>query len=367
MIQRTTLLLLLVVGAFSNAKAQSDTVLFEGLTGDDLITQLIANFVPRRVVNYSGARDIMYSDIYNVNDSITCVYTGHRVYVDPAADPSSFVFMNGSPNGITAEHTWPRSKGADTGDAFSDMHHLFPTRAYVNEVRSNYPFEEIDDEDTDFWYINDQEVRSKPQDHINRYSEYKFGRFEPREQHKGNVARAMFHFYTFYRAQADAADPGFFERQRETLCDWHYLDPIDSLEYARTNRIALYQDQKPNPFVLDCTLARRIYCPDTPGECNNFVVNTAQVVPAAKRHFQVRPNPNSGHGDLRFNLERPSRVSIEIVNLLGQSIEVRSSKDLLPGDYQWDIHMEEPGIYVLLLKVEDAAGRQIYPTRFVVR
>lgn len=364
---RITLLSGLWLSSFFALSAQTDTVLFEGLSGETLITELKANFVPRRVLTYDGARDVMVRDIYNVNDSVSCVYTGHRLYVDPGSDPSGFVFMNGSDNGINTEHTWPRSKGADSGDAFSDLHHLSPARTYVNEVRSNYPFADIEDDDTDFWYINDQELRQKPETNIDAYSEFKFGFFEPREQHKGNVARAMFHFYTFYREQADAADGNFFEKQRATLCDWHYLDPVDEVEYTRTYRIAFYQDQKPNPFVLDCSLARRLYCPNAPQECSSLAVGTESLGEATIPELKVVPNPNAGEGSLQVNLKEASRVSIEVVNLLGQAIEVRSQQNLLPGDYQWDFQLEAPGVYILLLKVENRVGKYVYPTRFVVR
>ena len=43
------------------------------------------------------------------------------------------------------------------------------------------------------------------------------------------------------------------------MFDWHYYDPIDSLENDRTWDIALYQDNIPNPFVIDPTLIWRCY------------------------------------------------------------------------------------------------------------
>ncbi len=43
------------------------------------------------------------------------------------------------------------------------------------------------------------------------------------------------------------------------MIQWNYNDPVDQKEYDRTLKIASYQDYKPNPFVLDSTLARRIW------------------------------------------------------------------------------------------------------------
>ncbi|MDV7400839.1 endonuclease, partial [Arthrospira platensis SPKY1] len=84
--------------------------------------------------------------------------------------------------------------------------------------------------------------------------------FEPREAVKGAIARAMFYFYTMYREEADAADPDFFRQQVQTLCQWHRQAPPDARELARTRAIARHQDGKPNPFVLDASLAERAFC-----------------------------------------------------------------------------------------------------------
>ena len=111
-------------------------------------------------------------------------------------NPIGTLIRNGSSSGINTEHTFPQSKGARNGNARSDMHHLFPARAGVNEARSNYPFGEIKDSRTDRWYYKAITKRSIPTVGIDEYSESIRGLFEPREDHKGNVARAMFYFYT---------------------------------------------------------------------------------------------------------------------------------------------------------------------------
>ena len=54
----------------------------------------------------------------------------------------------------------------------------------------------------------------------------------------------------------------FFDIQKEVLLNWHYSDPVDELEYNRTLAIALYQENHPNPFIQDSTLARRAWFSD---------------------------------------------------------------------------------------------------------
>ena len=239
--------------------AQSEILIFENLLGEELLDEVVDAYKPSVVLSYSNAKDLMYGTIYRENDSVSCVYSGHTIYLPSGVDPSTFLYMNGSTSGINAEHTYPRSKGASEGNAHSDMHHLFPTRSPVNSSRSNFPFGEIEDNLTTSWFYLNVEENETPEVNIDQYSERINGMFEPREDHKGNVARAVFYFYTMYKEEALNADPHFFDLQRETLCEWHRQDPVDLLEWERTYQIAQYQNDLPNPYILDSTLVGRAF------------------------------------------------------------------------------------------------------------
>ncbi|MFQ5447450.1 MAG: endonuclease, partial [Saprospiraceae bacterium] len=239
--------------------AQQHQDVFPGLSGQELLDALVSEYKPTQLLPQAQARDTLFGKIDNHNDSLTCVYTGFTIWLDPAEDPTQAAYMNGGPDAINTEHTYPQSLGA-TGAAAGDMHHLYPTRADVNAGRGNSPFAEIPDSETDEWYYLNQSQSSVPVSNIDLYSERTGTLFEPREDHKGNVARSMMYFYTMYKAQADQAGPVFFEVQRQTLCAWHFLDPVDETEWNRTWKIAEHQSGKPNPFVLDCTLPERTYC-----------------------------------------------------------------------------------------------------------
>ncbi len=258
------------------------------LEGEDLIEALRAAFTPEDILSYGPARDTMYRNIYLVDDSVRCMYTGHSRYLAPNVDPTDFLFDNDNLNGINTEHVYPRSKGADDGNARSDMHHLFPTRALVNSSRGSDAFTEIPDNETLRWFYRDQVEESIPSNR-DVYAEDDNSRFEPREDIKGNVARAMMYFFLIYNEEAMAADPDYFELQRETLCQWHYQDPVDQHEWERTYKIAFYQENKPNPFVLDCTLAGRSFCDSISSDCR--IVHSTDF---DKKEFHVFPNPSSG-------------------------------------------------------------------------
>jgi endonuclease I len=260
--------------------AQNHTPVHTTLTGEALLDQVVADYKTSTVLGYGPARDILYGTIDIKNDSVSGIYTGHKLYLPPGVDPSIHLFMDGNANGINAEHAYPRSKGAREGNGFSDMHHLFPSRTAVNTSRSNFPFADINDSQTASWFYLDESESNVPRVNIDLYSERVNGAFEPRESKKGDIARAMTYFYTMYREEALAADPIFFEGQRETLCRWNREDPVDLTEWERTLMIAEYQDDLPNPFILDSTLVDRAYCE-----------STTAIIEADDDVVELYPNP----------------------------------------------------------------------------
>ena len=91
---------------FSSAlDAQEHIPVFPELEGDQLMERLVSEFKPTVVLNYSQARDTMFRLIDSTNDSLTCVYSGYTIYLDPNQDPTQAAFMDGNSNGINTEHT----------------------------------------------------------------------------------------------------------------------------------------------------------------------------------------------------------------------------------------------------------------------
>lgn len=331
--------------------------IFPALNGTELLNALALNYKPATVLPFNDARDTLFSRIYAHNDSLTCVYTGMTIYLNPALDPTVAAFGDGGINGINTEHTYPQSKGAETGNPRADMHHLYPTRVEPNATRGDFPFSEIPDNQTEEWfYLNQKQTNIPNSSIIARYSEYKDYVFEPREDHKGNVARAMFYFYTMYKAEADLADNAFFESQRQTLCNWHLLDPADQLEAARTWAIAGYQDGKPNPFVLDCTLARRAYCPGLPVDCLSPTASTDLEKIEWFTLENNAPNPFEATTNIRFHTSRDCHVQIEVSDLAGRRIATLSNNNHSPGYYVIPFVTETAGAQMLLYRITVTEG-----------
>ena len=159
------------------------------LEGEALIEHLRTHFSPSQTLDYRGARHEMFSDVDNENGGVVLVYTGE------------FFATTDIPNHniVNTEHTWPQSKfggGSQAGDMKTDLHHLYPTHNRVNGERGNKPFGDIPDAETEQWWRTNRAEFQIPQNNIDGYSESTDELIEPREEHKGNVARSMAYFYS---------------------------------------------------------------------------------------------------------------------------------------------------------------------------
>ena len=224
------------------------------LDSSELINYLNNNYKTNTVLSYNNARDILYSEVdKNLNNNqVKCIYTNYYTTLPNNVDPSTYLYENG----MNCEHLWPQSLGAGSSPMKSDMHHLRPCKENANSYRSNKAFGNSPDNSTSNWLWLANNHSYIPSNNIDQYSENNSSVFEPREDVKGDVARIMFYFYTIYTSEADN---NFFNTQKDILYQWHLNDPANDEEINRTWLIANYQNNIPNPFILDNTLIYRCY------------------------------------------------------------------------------------------------------------
>jgi len=313
--------------------AQSDNI-GGSLTDSPLITYLQSNYYPTSSKNYDTARDFMYGSIDVQNDSVRCVYTGLMAYSDGTTrTPTSDSGLS-----FNTEHTWPQSFYDENEPMRGDIHHLFPVWSSVNSSRSNNPFAEIPDALTTSWWYweNGRSVSEIPTENKDSYSEYYNNLFEPREDHKGNLARAMFYFWTMYYDNAyvvadDNDNQAFFDGMKSTLYSWHILDPVDAAEISRSLAAEAVQGNR-NPFIHDTTLVRRAYFSNDSGngelstddiyisevyEANGGLVKYVELF----NNTSVDINLDSGDWELwRFSNSGTTSTSIDLTGTI-------SSKD----------------------------------------
>lgn len=352
-----TLRILLLCFLSAQLSSQYDHIpVFPTLDGEELKMALIENFKTDQTLTLSQARDTLYKRVYAINNMVSCVYSGFQKSLIDGQDPSQTLFGDGSPLNINLEHSYPRSKGADSGLASSDMHALVPSRVDVNSQRSSDPYGDIPDSSTERWFFEDQTLTTIPSVDMDLYSEDSNEKFEPREDFKGNVARAAFYFFTMYRDEAIQADPDFFATMNEDLCQWHIDDPVDSLEWTRNNIIASYQNDNVNPFVLDCSLSR-LYCDEIPTQC--FTLDTKDL---EDLNYFIYPNLVEPGQPIKIEGEgNLSDLVIKFLNLDGQPISVekiyegRTSIEILAPIIK--------GHYILMLLFD---GSHVYIERILV-
>jgi len=254
----------------------SQEIIGPNLYNQDLINFLQDNYKTNSTLSYNNARDILYSTIdADNNNRVHCIYTNYFVTLPTNVDPSTYLYENG----MNCEHLWPQSmyEIITVNNMKSDMHHLRPCKENVNSYRSNKPFNESSDNSTNNWLWLSYNYSNTPSNNINEYSENGSSIFEPREDVKGDIARALFYFYTIY---INEADNNFFEEQKDILFDWHEQDPVQESEITRTWLIANHQNNIPNPFILDDSLIYRAYFfTGILGDINeDGVVNVADIV-----------------------------------------------------------------------------------------
>ncbi|MVN74899.1 T9SS type A sorting domain-containing protein [Hymenobacter sp. HMF4947] len=230
----------------------------------------------RRELSYADARAKMYNYADNYDNKVVCVYSGYSETV-----PYSFTNTSTSVvTSINCEHSIPQSWFKETVRMRSDMHHLYPTYITWNSNRGSDPYAEIPDAQTRLWMRLTQSQTSIPTTNIDEYSEDTNSQFEPREDHKGNLARTAFYFYTMHAGQPDLVATGHNDintlADLNTLYQWHLADPVDEHERERNRRVAASQGNY-NPYINDPTLVARAWGFAPTGPVISFATATSSV------------------------------------------------------------------------------------------
>ncbi|MFD6446920.1 endonuclease [Promicromonospora sp. NPDC060204] len=150
----------------------------------------------------------------------------------------------GDPDDWNREHTWAQSHGGfgtATGPG-TDLHHLRPTDVTVNSTRGNKDFDN-----------GGSAVAECPDCFTDSDS------FEPADEFKGDVARAL--FYMAIRYEGDDGWPNLelnestsngsvpLHGKISVLLAWHAADPVSAAETRRNDIIYSDWQHNRNPFI----------------------------------------------------------------------------------------------------------------------
>ncbi len=195
--------------------------------------------------NFDETNIANFASINNGNGtrSVFCVYSNYEyVYT------GTFSWLPMSRE-HTYCHSWQPGNPSTSLDEYSDQYHLFPTEQdHANGIRGNHPL-------------------GKVTNVISTFLESKFGTdingkivYEPRDQHKGDAARALLYMSIRYDGingydwsfnwLNNVRLPSLGEAPQDltTLLEWHRQDPPDRWEVDRNNYVQSIQQNR-NPFV----------------------------------------------------------------------------------------------------------------------
>lgn len=276
------------------------------------VADLHALVSPHQMQFYSNYANLMVAqfaarDTVDNQRVITCVYSGeNKVYTEP------FDF---TANGYSREHTYPHSwmptNPAQSLPEYNDYHHLFPTNQnQANAVRSNYPLGEVVNVQSTF-------LGAKYGTDVNGNVVY-----EPRDEHKGDAARAMMYEATSYTT-VSGNNWGFpdpisgsinYGQDQYLLKQWHFQDPPSNYEIARNDYVDSLQDNR-NPFVDSIDFACYINFTNMSYETLGC---TAAVEELLSNAFIVYPNPTSDV--ITLHVDATTIFGYEIVDMQGRVV-----------------------------------------------
>ncbi|MDE6408193.1 MAG: endonuclease [Anaeroplasmataceae bacterium] len=173
------------------------------------------------------------------SENVLCIYTGRSI---PIANQDKGTAGN---NIWNREHAWPNSHGFSSKDyaAYTDIHHLFASEKNINATRGNKDFNNVQNG-------NHDEYGNKWDNTF----------FEPRDEVKGDLARAMFYLVVRYddpnELDLELSETATSSSSNKTgqlgilsvLLEWNILDPVSEEEKTRNEKVYSIQGNR-NPFV----------------------------------------------------------------------------------------------------------------------
>jgi hypothetical protein len=106
----------IIISLIFSINLNAQEILFPGLKGDSLITELKKYYTPKTILPYDQARTKLYNEVFLQNDSLECFYSGYKIPVPSGTNILSWTARYG----IQTEHLFPRSLGSAAMPALSD-------------------------------------------------------------------------------------------------------------------------------------------------------------------------------------------------------------------------------------------------------
>ena len=326
------LLVLLLAAVTINAQPQGYYNGTEGLTGNALKTKLHSIIKNDNHTSYGGLWDSYYqTDKKPGTNFVWDIYSD----VPNGTPPYQFVLgtdqcgsYNGEGDCYNREHLWAQSWTSNDATEKTDLHHVYPTDGWVNNKRGNYAFGEVGN--ASWTSLNGGKLGN------NTVSGYSGTVFEPIDEYKGDIARALMYVSVRYYQEdsgwstSDMTNKSLIKDWAMTmLLRWHEEDPVSEKEINRNNAVYGIQGNR-NPFVDYPEFANKIWDPHWDVKENECIV------------VNVWPNPTTS----TVNIKGENLEAVYMYNAMGQLI---LTLDVTDSDEQSSIDVSSfnSGIYFM--------------------
>ena len=336
-------LTLIITAVALNAQPQGYYNGTEGLTGNALKTALHNIIKTDNHTSYSGLWSVYQQTDKKPNGKVWDIYSD----VPNGTPPYQYNFgsdqcgsYNGEGDCYNREHLWAQSWTNDDSKHKTDLHHVYPTDGYVNNRRGNYAFGEVNN--ASWTSQNGGKLGS------NTVSGYNGTVFEPIDEYKGDIARALMYVSVRYYQEdsgwstSDMTNKSVIKDWAMTmLLRWHEEDPVDDKEINRNNAVYNIQRNR-NPFVDYPDFAPMIWDPTWDGVEDQYL---------ATMLVNVWPNPATS----TVNIKGENLNAVYMYNAMGQLV---LAVDLQNTDNQSVIDVSDfnSGIYFMNIISENGSS-----------
>jgi endonuclease I len=290
---------------FNIISANNNTLLY-----DDVLTAHPRTDKKRNDANSANVVWDMFSDNPNGPDPYTFNFETDRCGQ-----------VNGQEgNCFNREHLFPQSWFNNELPMRSDLFHVFPTDSEVNAMKSNFPVGEVSN-------VSKTSLNGSKVGTGNNFS-YTSTIFEPINEYKGDVARAILYMAVRYESQIagwrtnSTADnvlngtsyPAFDDWHIKLLYKWHVQDPVSDKEKKRNDSVFVIQGNR-NPFIDRPEWVYQIW------SCTGLILNTSvtNIYNKTSSELTIYPNPVTGDlMQLKWELPNDHRLNYEILDLFGR-------------------------------------------------
>ncbi len=261
-----------------------------------------SNYRPTMIEGFMVRDTFVVQGLNTFNKVITCSYSGAPILFNLPFDFTS----TGTSREHTFPHSWMPTFPADNPEKpeYNDQHHLYPTiQANVNDARCNYPLGNVITP-----IIAYQEGVLGLDSSGNRV-------YEPRDEHKGAAARALFYMATCYNTvsgnswnfQAPVGEVCAggspynitYVQDQQVMKDWHYAYPPTSIDIARNDYLDSLQGNR-NPFVDQpdwvcyINFENMTYIANPTIPCSTSTPGASINQQSQSVYFTLYPNPSEG-------------------------------------------------------------------------